>query len=70
MSLPIAATGPPNVEMKPILTVFCCAKVGAGALRRARQPRSRAIGCVSLESCLPDETLIGSLAAGPSARNL
>ena len=23
MSLPIAATGPLNVEMKPILTVFC-----------------------------------------------
>ena len=23
MSLPIAATGPPKVEMKPIFTVFC-----------------------------------------------
>jgi hypothetical protein len=28
MSLPIAATGPENVEMKPILTVFCCASAG------------------------------------------
>ncbi len=28
MSLPIAATGPLNVEMKPILIVFCCAVAG------------------------------------------
>src|SRR5262245_23552204 len=28
MSLPITAVGPLNVEMKPILTVFCCARAG------------------------------------------
>ena len=32
MSLPIAATGPLNVLMKPILMVFCCASVGAAAI--------------------------------------
>ena len=29
MSLPIAATGPLNVETKPILIVFCCGIAGA-----------------------------------------
>ena len=32
MSLPIAATGPLNELMKPILIVFCWATVGAAAI--------------------------------------
>ena len=41
MSLPIAATGPLKVLMKPILTVFCWATAGAAA---TRQREDRAAG--------------------------
>src|SRR6187399_2115443 len=43
MSVPMAATGPLNELMKPILTVFCWAKVGAAAITAiaaAAQPAS------------------------------
>ncbi len=42
MSLPMAATGPLNELMKPILTVFCWATVGAAAI--AASSRGRAAG--------------------------
>src|SRR5580692_8509160 len=35
MSLPMAATGPLKVEIKPIFTVFCCASAGPVASARA-----------------------------------
>src|SRR5579864_8659927 len=38
MSLPIAAAGPLNVEMKPILMVFCCAIAGPAHSASAAVP--------------------------------
>jgi hypothetical protein len=43
MSAPIAAGGPLNVEMKPILIVFCWAMAGAVASASIAQQASSAL---------------------------
>src|SRR6185369_17805724 len=62
MSLPMAATGPLNELMKPILTVFCWAADGAAATAANATTAQPASNKRFMTRNPPDEILEGSLA--------
>src|SRR5882757_8140982 len=62
MSLPMAATGPLNELMKPILTVFCWAADGAAATAASATTAQLASNKRFMIGNPPDEILGGSLA--------
>jgi hypothetical protein len=48
MSLPITAVGPLNVEMKPILMVFCWARAGPATSNKAALAANKALRMIIL----------------------
>src|SRR5690242_7970252 len=67
MSLPMAATGPLNELMNPILIVFCCATDGAAAMEASATTAPPASNKRFMTWNPSDETLEGSLARRPLA---
>src|SRR6185312_2274636 len=59
MSLPITATGPLNVLMKPILMVFCWAAAGPAASNNAALAAKRVLRIVFLPEAVSARVLDG-----------